>query len=87
MKKLLTIFLLLFTIVTIPATVVSCDIEDGRNGLNGLNGEDGEGGEDFPVEEMKLLTSSVVSADKVFNKFPQCKHARYLFEFYFSMKT
>ncbi len=44
MKKLLTSFLLLLTIVTIPVIVVSCDVEDGIDGLNGLNGKDGEDG-------------------------------------------
>jgi len=41
---------------------------DGADGIDGVNGVDGEDGEDLTAEVYEPLTSSVVSADKVFIK-------------------
>jgi hypothetical protein len=71
MKKVFSFSMLILALTIIPLSIISCDIEDGKDGINGVDGqdgEDGEDGEDLTVAEMKPLTSSVVSADKVFIK-------------------
>jgi hypothetical protein len=75
MKNLFKITFLSLSILTSQLVFVGC-AEDGIDGINGVdgvdgtNGKDGVNGEDFTptVEALSPLTSSVVSADKVFLK-------------------
>lgn len=73
MKKLFNFLSLIVALTIIPLSVISCDIEDGKDGLDGVDGMDGrdgidgEDGEDFTPETLTPLTSSVVSANKVFD--------------------
>ncbi|TYA71541.1 PhoX family protein [Seonamhaeicola marinus] len=69
MKKLLNPIYVLMLLASVAFT--SCDIEDGtdgRDGVDGIDGVDGTDGEDFMPPTLEPLTSSVVSADKVFIK-------------------
>nr|WP_199099735.1 phosphatase [Gaetbulibacter sp. 4G1] len=46
MKNLFKLFLFLFVTVMVNSTLISCDIESGKDGLNGVDGIDGADGQD-----------------------------------------
>lgn len=65
MKNYSRLLLALLVVVLTSTTIISCDVEDGKDGINGIDGENGADGDngtdgqDLTIGEMVPLTESV----------------------------